>query len=102
MIKKLASKLSLFLLKFKKKKATSAQDVMVNSVIDKITEDLTEVAEVADKAVAKVAETATAEAKTVAKAVEAKAPKAVKKAPAKKATEAGSAPKPKGRPKKSA
>lgn len=99
MIKKLASKLSSFLLKFKKKKTASAQDVMINSVIEKITEDIAEVAEVADKALSKVAETAVAEAKVVADTIEAKAPK---KPAAKKAAATGATPKPKGRPKKSA
>jgi DNA topoisomerase VI subunit B len=102
MIKKLAKKLTAFLLKFKKKNATSAQDKVINTLLEKVTEDITEIAEVADKAASKVVKTAVEEAKVVADAVEAKAPKtAAKKPAAKKAAVSGEAPKPKGRPKKS-
>lgn len=102
MIKKLAKKLTAFLLKFKKKNATSAQDKVINTLLEKVTEDIAEIAEVADKAASKVVKTAVEEAKVVADAVEAKAPKtAAKKPAAKKAAVSGEAPKPKGRPKKS-
>jgi hypothetical protein len=101
MIKKLAKKLTAFLLKFKKKNATSAQDKVINSLLEKVTEDIVEIAEVADKAASKVIKTAVEEAKVVADAVEAKAPKAPKKPAAKKAAVPGEAAKPKGRPKKS-
>ena len=102
MIKKLAKKLTAFLLKFKKKNATSAQDMVINTLLEKVTDDIAEIAEVADKAAAKVAKTAIEEAKVVASAVEAKAPKtAAKKPAAKKAATSGEAAKPKGRPKKS-
>lgn len=97
MIKKLANKLSSLLLSFKKKNPKSAQDNVINSIIDKATKDIADVAKVADEAVSKVAKTATEEGKKVAKAVETKVPKS-----AAKAKPASDTTKPKGRPKKSA
>ena len=97
MIKKLANKLSSLLLSFKKKSPKSAQDNVINSIIDKATKDIADVAKVADEAVSKVAKTATEEGKKVAKAVETKVPKS-----AAKAKPVSDATKPKGRPKKSA
>jgi DNA topoisomerase VI subunit B len=102
MIKKLAKKLTSLLLKFKRKNATSAQDKVINSLLEKVAEDITDIAEVADKAASKVVKTAVEEAKVVTEAVEAKTAKTGTKKPAAKKTAAsGEAPKPKGRPKKS-
>jgi hypothetical protein len=99
MIKKLANKFSSLLLSFKKKSPKSAQDTVINSVIDKVTEDIKEVASVTEEAVSKVVETAVQETKKVAKTVETKVPKPASAKP-KAAKDASAAPKPKGRPKK--
>lgn len=99
-MKKLAKKFTALLLKFKKKDASSVQDAAVNSVIDHVTKDVEQVAEVVDKAIETVVEVAKEEAKKVEEVVAKKVPKpkAPKKPLADKPTSGDS--KPKGRPKK--
>ena len=50
MIKKLANKINTLLSSLKKKKPGSAQDAVMNTVIDKVTRDISQIAAVADKA----------------------------------------------------
>lgn len=97
---KLAKKFTAILLKFKKKNASSVQDVAVNSVIDHVAKDVEQVAEVMDKAIETVVEVAKEEVKKVEDVVAKKVPKP--KAPKKPAADkpASSPSKPKGRPKK--
>lgn len=105
MIKKLANKINTLLSSLKKKKPGSAQDAVMNTVIDKVTRDISQIAAVADKALDTVVKTAVEQAKVVEKSVGDKIPKApkapkaaAKPAPADKSTSAGS--KAKSKPKK--
>lgn len=109
MIKKLANKINTLLSSLKKKKPGSAQDAVMNTVIDKVTRDISQIAAVADKALDTVVKTAVEQAKVVEKSVGDKIPKAPKApkaaakpaskpAPADKNTSASS--KAKGKPKK--
>ena len=97
MIKKLAKKVSAFLLKFKKAKPNQIQDSVINSIIDTVVGDIEEVSIVADEALSKVVKTASEEAKKVESSIKAKGPKPA----AKKDSSSTATNKPKGRPKKS-
>jgi len=102
MIKKLAKKITSLLGKAKRKNVKSGQDVFINSLIDKISNDVNEVAKAVDEAVTNVSGAAAKEAKKVAKVVETKVPTKPKADKPKTSAADSGAPKKKGRPKKTA